>query len=216
MCDNKCYYCKKTEYDEKFCVQDNGYYRDKCRENKYFCSDKCMKKHIDEKCCQCCHQSSKLEQMKNGKYICDNHYFYHYGYYPSCKEKYYGEYFCDLCKKDKFINNDFCYAIDSCEIYDDCGIDVKCFEDRRFIYCCEECIGPIDDRCWNFRDRYDAFQKINNAIYGYDTIIKKIKDVLNIYENIEFICNECCEKITNRKPKIRDLKNLCDECYDKL
>lgn len=62
MDDGKCYCCKKSEYDKKFYVQDSGPCRNICHFKKYFCSDKCMKKHIDDDCCQICYQTRDLEK----------------------------------------------------------------------------------------------------------------------------------------------------------
>lgn len=148
--------------------------------------------------------------MKNQLYICSNDFSYFYGYFPSCKEKYTGEFFCDLCRTYKNSNEYTCHGI--CKSYfRDWGIKINCTMDRSYVYICEKCLG-----CSLNYNRHGFYEIYCRDDYDYE--IDKIKSAVSKkrFEDMEFICNECENKISDQKPYIYNNKNLCDYCHNKF
>lgn len=207
MSGNGCYNCFESSKKEH-CVRNNdGYIK-----NKYFCSVDCMKQYVDGICCQQCHRTTNLEKMENGLLICINDTFNNQ-FFPRCKDLYTRDYYCDLCKSHKNTDDIVCYAIHRDDIDEICRVKIKCLENRSFVYCCYDCIGPVESLYWV---ENEGFRKLYNLSNIYDKIIDRIKYALNIGQPFKFTCNGCDGIIENKCPRIHEKKNLCENCYDYL
>lgn len=208
MINFKCRYCKENEPDYEICVKNKRCVMN-CKDCvKYFCSGLCATRYINEQCCRLCHcsaPSTELEKMDNGFFICKNDYFHYNGYFPSCKERYTGSYFCNICNNYQNVCFDECYAIRKSDL-SICGIDIECHVDKIFVYCCEMCVGKFE----TMNSEYEyGFKIVCRLDKNFDNIIKKIKNKkLN-----KFMCNGCENIISDKNPHISNNKNLCDRCF---
>lgn len=201
MNSSKCQYCLITLSGDKIEHFIRGGIRG-CGPSRriYFCSNYCLEKYKKEKECATCVCIGYEMEKIDDNYVCTDDSQWMNSYYPTCKEKYTGNYVCMYCNTIKNIKDEKCY-----------GLDLNDNKDKYKTYMCESCIGP-----YIYLLEYD----IHNNKFPWITIRENMSKIINNkyhldHTSIKFICN-VCENIMNvSELNIIDKQNMCNECAHK-
>lgn len=120
----------------------------------YLCNLVCKDEYFRTGLCQICKCCYDYEMIDNHR-VCTDDFDIIYGYHPTCKEIYTGNYKCNLCNEVQNVKNNKCIIVQH--------------NDGEYNYCCFNCLENKNIILYTF---YEKWNKVYEHMKEYESITK--------------------------------------------